>query len=144
MCHCQVLQSIAKRDQILLRLPASERYLATLLNHIQVIRRPHRPIILAEDYLLYLRKLIAAVKHYQQGNPDFLGDEQLHDLHLVVDWLVPNLCKCALTYKLPLTLYANRSLDLRSYMCSHNGATFFAQCLTVTRQHTHDTGELEN
>jgi len=87
--HCvQTLKSLYQYDAILAKIPAAEHYLSTLLGNIEIAHQPHRPVIMAQDYLGALRRLTASIAEEQarHGPNAALVHTNIDDVQLVVEW----------------------------------------------------------
>ena len=88
----QILTSLHKRNGALHRIPSVEKCLSALLNDIEIVSRSYLPVVLAEDYLHQLLKLVASI-HDQQTKETTaaaagkLGiHANLDGVELVVEW----------------------------------------------------------
>lgn len=81
-----ILTSLQKHDGTIYKIPSVEKYLSHLLNDVQIVSRSHLPVVLADDYLRQLKKLIICIQEHKQKD---LNQSKIHakldDVELVVE-----------------------------------------------------------
>ena len=81
----QFLKTIHKHDVILNKIPSCENFISALLGGIKVERPGGKSIILAENYLMELRRITVSIKDYLACNPHVKLAGPLEDLELVIE-----------------------------------------------------------
>lgn len=80
---------MSQHDLVLNKIPTVEHYLSSMLNNVDIVRHSHRPTILADDYLVQIRKLIASLHDF---GIDHRNAARIHadltQVQVIVEWYV--------------------------------------------------------
>lgn len=82
-----MIRSIHKYDELLQKIPTSERALSDVLRGIVVDHRKFQPTVMVQNYTQQLGKLTSALYKFKWSNGyPASWPRRLHEFQLVVEW----------------------------------------------------------